>query len=127
MKRLLPALSMMLVGAALATGCTKAQPPRSFVQPNALRKADFSGVWYYNATVTDAPPTNGTIYEGQYGELTKIKWVLSEDTLFAVRAYPFVYNQEDAQTPGTDHGNVDGASTYEGEPLGAWRIQSHFD
>lgn len=127
MKRSLLALSLMATAAVLATGCTKAQPPRSFVQPNALRKADFTGVWYYNATVVDAPPTNSNVYEGEYGELQKIKWVITEDTLFAVRAYPFVYNQEDPQTPGSPHGNVDGANTYEGEPLAAWRIQSHFD
>ena len=126
MKRLLLA-GTMLVAALVASGCTKSEPPRSFVQPNALRKADFNGTWYYNATVIDAPPTNGTVYEGQYGELSKIKWVISEDTLFAVRAYPFVYNQEEAQTPGTVHGNVDGSDTYEGEPLAAWRITSHFD
>lgn len=129
MKRSLLALSMLWCTSAalLATGCSKAQPPRSFVQPNALRKADFTGTWYYNATVIEAPPTNATVYEGEYGELQKIKWVVTEDTLFAVRAYPFVYNQEDPQTPASPHGNVDGSNTYEGQPLAAWRISSHFD
>ena len=129
MKRSLLALPMLccIAAAGMATGCTKVQPPRSFVQPNALLKSDFNGVWYYNATVIEAPPTNGALYEGEYGELQKIKWVISEDTLFAVRAYPFVYGQEAAQTPGTPHGNVDGSDTYEGEPLAAWRITSHFD
>ena len=132
MKRSLLALMMIASAAVLATGCTEAQPPRSFVQPNALRKADFTGTWYYNATVTDAPPTNGVFFEGEYGELQKIKWVVTEDTLFAVRAYPWVYGQEATQTPGSPHGNPDGDGTgdrftYEGAPLAAWHITSHFD
>lgn len=111
--------------AVLAAGCTKAQPPRSFVQPNVLRKGDFNGTWYYMTTVIDAPPTNGAVYQGQYGGLQKVKWVISEDTLFAVRAYQFIINQEQAKEG--VHGNVDGSEEYQGQPLAAFRIQSHFD
>ena len=126
MKRVLLGLTLIWTTCAVvASGCTQAEPPRSFVQPNALRKADFNGTWYYNATVTDAPPTNGNMYVGQYGELQKINWVISESTLFAVRAYAFVNNQEDPQVG--ELGNVDNQKQYEGEVLAAWTIQSQFD
>src|ERR1700722_4909249 len=113
MKRSLLGLTLLWTTSSLVmAGCTQAEPPRSFVQPNALRKADFAGTWYYNATITDAPPTNGNLYVGQYGELQKINWVVSEDTLFAVRAYAFVNNQENPQTG--ELGNVDNLPQYEG-------------
>src|SRR5581483_3874924 len=80
-----------------AAGCQE-RAPRSFVQPNVLKKADLVGSWYYIQTVTDAPPTSSFLFIGNSSELMKIKFDIEEGTLYARRAYEQIAGSEDAYT-----------------------------
>lgn len=102
----------------LATGCQE-RPPRSFVQPNVLKKSDLEGTWYYLQTVTEAPVSSTFLFQGFNSGLMKVKFDFQENTLFARRAYEQIEYSEDAKTK--DPGG------YYGQPLAAWPIQSHFD
>jgi Met-zincin len=114
----------ILLGTALAmvvaAGCTDERPPRSFVQPNVIKKSDLSsGTWHYIQTVADAPPTNGSMFIGQSSSLMNIKFDIQEDYLYARRAYEQIEGSEDEFAKNPDK--------YVGQPLAAWKIQSHFD
>src|SRR5262245_49427659 len=113
------AIISLSLAAAAATSCTDERPPRSFVQPNALRKADFDGTWYYLQTVLDAPPTSASAFIGESSDLMKIKFDIQEGTLYARRAFEHIIGSEDNKT-------IEGAG-YLGQPLAAWKITSHFD
>jgi hypothetical protein len=102
----------------LATGCQE-RPPRSFVQPNVLKKSDLEGTWYYLQTVTEAPVTSTFLFQGFNSGLMKVKFDIQENTLFARRAYEQIENSEDA--------HAKNAGGYYGQPLAAWPIQSQFD
>jgi len=109
----------LALASALAIGCAQENAPRSFVQPNVLKKSDLAGTWYYLQTVTDAPPTSGIMFIGQSSELMKVKFDIEENFLYARRAYEQVADSEDAyqQDP----------AKYAGQPLAAWPIKSQFD
>jgi hypothetical protein len=98
--------------------CASERPPRSFVQPNVLKKSDLEGTFYYLQTVVDAPPTNGAMFKGLSSDLLKIKFDVQENFIYAVRAFEHIENSEDEA-----EANRLG---YKGQPLAAWRI-SHFD
>jgi len=102
----------------LATGCQE-RPPRSFVQPNVLKKSDLEGTWYYMQTITEAPVTATFTAAGFNSGLMKIKFDIQEGTLFARRAYEQIENSEDAK--------LKDAGGYYGQPLAAWPIQNQFD
>ena len=102
-----------------ASACADERPPRSFVQPNALKKGDLGGTYHYVQTVTDAPPTNGAMFIGQSSSLMKIRFDVQEEFLYARRSFEQVQGSEDAK--------VKAPADYKGAPLAAWRITSHFD
>src|SRR2546423_713950 len=114
-RRLAP--STLLAVAALA-GCTAERAPRSFVQPNALKKADLQGTWYSVETVLDSPPSSNAAFVGLSTDLLKIKFAIQEDTLYARRAYEQITGSEDSKTTN--------AKGYVGQPLAAWRISKQF-
>src|SRR3954453_22246493 len=114
MKFTYAALALTLV----AAGCTD-RAPRSFVQPNVIKKADLTGSWYYIQTVTEAPPTSNFLFQGNSSELMKIKFDVQEETLFARRAYEQISGSEDAYTQNP--------ATYAGQPVAAWSIKTQFD
>jgi hypothetical protein len=101
-----------------AVGCSE-RAPRSFVQPNVIRKSDMAGTWYYVQTVTDAPATSSFMFIGNSSELMKIKFDVQQDILYARRSYEQIVGTEDryAQDP----------ATYYGQPVAAWKIQKQFD
>jgi hypothetical protein len=112
-------LRRLLALAVLLAACTQERAPRSFVQPNALRKADLQGTWYYVQTVLEAPPSSQAAFIGLSTDLLKIRFDIQEDTLYARRAYEQITGSEDARTQ-----NPTG---YLGQPLAAWKISKHFD
>lgn len=109
----------VLLASTLALGCAQENAPRSFVQPNVIKKSDLQGTWYYLQTVTDAPPTSAIMFTGQSSELMKIRFDVQEGFLYARRAYEQVAGSEDAykQDP----------AKYAGMPMAAWPIKSQFD
>lgn len=75
--------------------------------------------WYFRATVIRAPYEAWWTFEGeQSNSAEKIVWEVTEDTLYAYRAYETF--------KGGDGTRVNDPN-YHGEPIAAWRIQSHFD
>ncbi|MFZ5441493.1 MAG: zinc-dependent metalloprotease [Myxococcota bacterium] len=101
-------------------------------QPNYIKKSELlDGTWYIQEFVVDTAKTpNSTATIGRGGEMEKIRWEIQEDLLVAYRAYEVI--------PGADPlvdreksklGKVvfrDGRP-YKGNPVFAYRIQSHFD
>ena len=131
-RRILAAI--FLFSAALA-GCAQDVGDINRVQPDYLKKTDFAGMWYLRDTVTRVPPTSSLLFAGYTGELEKIRWVITAKSLIAYRAYELI--------PGEDR-NVDKAKAvnktkvcdpldgtrcteYEGAPIAAYEITSHFD
>ena len=115
-----------LAAALLAVGCATEQPPRSYVQPNIIKKTDLTGTdpsslatWHYVQTIIDAPPTNGTAFMGLASSLMKVRFLITEDYLYATRAFEHIENSEDGWWRDPAH--------YTGAPLAAWKITSHFD
>lgn len=109
-------LSTVLV--ALAAACGSERPAIDRVQPNAIDKSLFAGEWYYQRTVVDAPAASTFTYIGStdHAGLTRIRFDLQEDYLYARRTTEFV--------EGADLADRD---DYEGEVVAAFRVESHFD
>lgn len=102
----------------LAAGCAEERAPRSFVQPNVIKKADLAGTWYYLQTVTHAPPTNGSAFEGQSSSLMKVVFDIQENHLYARRAFDWVENSDGFWRDPTHK---------QGAILASWPITSQFD
>ncbi len=119
MSRIIKISYAALAIALFVGGCADERPPRSFVQPNVIKKADLAGTWYYIQTVTDAPPTSSFMFIGNSSELMKIKFDIQEKTLYARRAYEQIVGSEDQYTQDP--------AKYFGQPVAAWAISSQFD
>ncbi len=102
-----------------AAGCSTELQPRSFVQPNVMKKADLDGIWYHVQTVMDAPPTTQFSNVGDSSELIKIKFEIQENTLYARRAFEHIAGSEDLYKLSPQE--------YEGQPIAAWKIEKQFD
>ena len=111
--------AVLVASAMLVGGCAQENAPRSFVQPNVLKKSDIDGTWYYMQTVTDAPPTSSIMFVGQSSELMKIKFDVQEKFLYARRSYEQIQGSEDAYQ--------EDPAKYQGQPVAAWPITSQFD
>ncbi len=115
----------LLVLCALVASCGTPVQPRSTIQQDALAKRDLEGVWYFRQTVIGVPFATGFTFPGEQGEneMEKIVWDIQENSLIARRAYEFVR--------GTEKGNPAFASgvdrRYQGAPVAAFKITSHFD
>jgi hypothetical protein len=114
-----------LLALVLVAACGEPIQPRSTVQQNAIAKSDFDGVWYFRQTVVGVPFSTGFTFPGEQGEneMEKIVWDIQENVLVARRAYEYVR--------GSEKGNPAFASgadrRYQGAPVAAFRITSHFD
>src|SRR5712692_10706611 len=113
-------IAIFAVATALdAIGRARERPPRSFVQPNAIKKPDLAGTWHYVQTVTDAPVTSTFMFVGNSSDLMKIRFDIQEGFLYARRSYEQIQGSEDSASQNP--------TEYEGQPLAAWKIQSQFD
>ncbi len=113
----------LILGAVVAAGCAEERDVRNTVQPNIVRKTDLVGSWYYKPTVLDVPYGSATTFIGEQAmDLEKIVWDVQEDILYARRAFEQVKNTDNS------NGLLNNTSgKFLGQPVGAWRIQSHFD
>ncbi|MEM9859967.1 MAG: zinc-dependent metalloprotease [Myxococcota bacterium] len=132
MRTRLPVIFLAL--AALAVGCTSGQESVTRTQTNLVPKDIFTGEWWVNQTVVEANAddsfmgpytffsggagwTDYALDGGQSGALSRIRWVIDEDFLFAYRAYEII-----------DGGNDDGNNpNFRGQPLAAYMIEAHVD
>ncbi len=114
------AVAPLAVASLLMTlsGCPEPRPPLDRTQANAIPKSLFEGEWYFQRTVVDIPYETEFTFIGDQGELERISWQIQETMLVAVRSYQRVTDSDPDLSP---DGN------YEGNPVAAWPIISHFD
>lgn len=109
-----------LTAAFLVAGLTACGlPDVDRTQPNKVRKDLFDGEWYFRQTVIDVPATSGLSFIGEQGSTERVRWEITEDVLFAYRAYPFQEGGDGHVRPGT--------GPYTDAPIAAFPILSHFD
>ena len=115
--------SRILVSAAVALwvgACAQDVGDINRVQPNYVSKKIFDplNIWYVRQTITEVPYEMGQLFEGLEGDLDKIRWEMTETSLIAYRTYEFI--------PGSNLPRA-GDGKYDGQPISAWAITSHFD
>ena len=108
-------LSMTLFG----VGCAQSVSDIDRTQPNMIKKADFNPgqEWYYRQMVSDSDLQGSIIFQGYQSSLKRIKWVVTEGTLFACSTMPPAVGKytEEMSSDGC-YGNV-----------AAFPILGHFD
>lgn len=111
--------------AAQGVGCGGPTHPRNTLQVDAIAKSDLVGEWYFRQTVVGVPYSTGFTFVGEQGEdeMQKIVWDIQEEVLTARRAYEYVRGSED----GEPHQVSGSAGKYQGAPVAAFKIKSHFD
>ncbi|MBI5502959.1 MAG: hypothetical protein HY907_22130 [Deltaproteobacteria bacterium] len=121
-------ITLHLLGAVLLAGvlgaCQESRGERSYVQTNVLRKDVLEGEWYYSRFVAEHNFESSyftfrgdSTWDYATSTMARIRWIIDENYLYAVRTYEIV--------AGT---NPDGgSSTFLGEPIAAFSIESHFD
>jgi hypothetical protein len=116
-------LPLALLTLALSA-CQESRGERSYVQTNVLRKDVLEGEWYYSRWVVDHNFESSyftfkgdATWDYSTSTMARIRWIIDENYLYAVRTYEVVAGA-----------NIDGgSSTFLGEPLAAFPIDSHFD
>jgi hypothetical protein len=120
---LLPAFVALL----FSSGCAEERPPINKVQANALAKSFFVAnpgnpsddpEFYWRNFVVDGSEAQELIGIGSWSAVDRIKWEISEDTLFARRSY--------SQNPGGDN-KGSGPGFPSGTIVASYPITSHFD
>jgi hypothetical protein len=133
MRRLGNRLALLGAISVLAAGCGDPQPAVSRVGTNVVEKSAFTGSWYMYRTVIEmeyegAPldfvgDNAGDGTGGFLGfSIPRIRWVIDENFLYAYRDYEIVGDPED---PFAVEGDND--PDFLGQPVAAFRIESHFD
>lgn len=123
--------SLLAAAALVVSAC--AQPELiDRTQPNYINKKDLlEGTWYIQESIIDAPKTpgaGGTVGFG--GKLEKIRWEVQEDLLVGYRSYEVVPGADprvDRQKSKLGQVVFQDGRPYKGNPVFAYRIQSHFD
>ncbi|MBX7098969.1 MAG: zinc-dependent metalloprotease [Myxococcaceae bacterium] len=122
--------STMLAVLALAASCTTPELIDR-TQPNYVKKSDLtSGQWYWKQTVVDVPRTSPAATIGYGSGLEKIRFEIHEDMLVGYRTYERIpgldptVDREKSKIGAVVH--KDGRP-YKGQPVVAYKIQSHFD
>lgn len=88
-------------------------------QPNRIKKSVFAGEWYLQKTTFDVPYTAGFTFTGETSLVERVRWEIQEQHLIAYRTHELVENTlAPSQLPDTQ---------FEGAPIAAYAISSHFD
>lgn len=133
---MIAAAAVAATAVCMVTGCAQEVGDINRVQANYLEKSDFEGTWYYRQTVTEAPRQLDYTFEGYTGTLEKVRWEIREGYLIAYRSYekepgtdPEAGEVTQGKTMMTYDENGDGLEPefFKGQPVAAFRIQSHFD
>ncbi len=128
-----------LLGAAvMGTGCAQSIGDIDRTQPDLISKDHFkNSQWFYRETVVDVPPTSPTTMIGDLGNLEQVVWEVQQNWLVGYRAYeqiPGLDGEAESSlanpasqpvTAGLGHGRDE--DVYKGNPVVAYRIDSHVD
>ncbi len=90
-------------------------------QPNRVDKSIFTGEWYFRPSVIEVDFNQGILFEGLEGDMDRVKWKIEQDQLIAYRSYEILYDAEGEAHTGT------GTPGFQGPPVAAFAIASHFD
>ena len=117
------AVSRIAVVAAAMVACAgqgdidRTQPDK--VDKSIFLNADGSGrLFYYRKTTIGVPPTSAYAFEGVMGELMKVRFKITEGTLFGYRAYDYAPGSQSTTTTGTNNQDT---------PFLMFAIKSQFD
>ena len=121
----------LLLGAVTLAACAEERPAINRVQPYALQKSDFVGTDLKDPSDNPEFWTQATLIDVGYGSaqfglfnstftqnLSRIRWQITEDYLFARLAYERVADSD---------GKGAGKAINDGQIVAAFRIQKHFD
>lgn len=122
---------IVTLGFASLAGCAEEREAIDRVQPYALEKKYFIGEDFQGTQDDPEFWTQGTLIDVGYGAaqsglfvstyaqpMSRIKWVVTEDYLFARLAYERIDDSD---------GKGAGKATTDGVIVGAWKIEKHFD
>ena len=88
-------MALLIVVAALQSGCAQDLPTVDTVQPDYTAKADLLGrEWYMRTTVVDTQFTNAQSFPGSMGSLARGVFEVQEKALFFYRTYEFLAGSE---------------------------------
>ena len=101
-------------------GCAEDVGDIDRTQPNKIKKSDLTGEWYSQRTVVDMPAADGFTFVGSMDNsgLTRIKWDIQEEYLYARRQTELIDGADRKEEEGDD---------YKGEVIASFRIVKHFD
>jgi hypothetical protein len=120
-------LSLLSMALLLSAGCAEERKPINRVQANALEKSFFVGEvgdpaddpeFFWRNFVVDASESQSMVGIGSWSGVDRIRWEITESTLFARRSY--------AQNPGADN-KGDPEDFPNATIVAAYPIESHFD
>lgn len=79
--------------ALFSVGCAQQVGDIDRTQPNKLKKSDFDSSieYFYRQQITDTDMQGSFGFQGLYGDLKRIHWEITEDTLFACSTVPIVF------------------------------------
>lgn len=123
-RRLFSHSALALPLAALLMSACAGQADVDRVQPDALDKSIFFNAdgtprkFYYRQTITGVPPTSGFNFEGMMGDLSKVRFQITEAALIGYRTYDYAVGSQNPTTGGDN--NTDTAVL-------VYKIVSHFD
>ena len=118
--------ALVLMGAVMSlVGCAQQVGDIDRTQPNKLRKEIFNSEdeWFTMSTVVETNSTAVTSFAGLQGEMARVRWEVNENVLLAYRT------NEDVVGIDTHLNNPESEANglFEGRPVAAFPIQSHFD
>ena len=118
---LLKNLTLLSALVVFGAGCAQEVGDINRVQPDAIDKAAFSQdkEFYFRQMVVDGDAQGSVIFQGLSSNLKRIRWVITERTLFACSTVPPVF------------GKVYGEQSFKGNEcygnVAAFPILAHFD
>ncbi|HEY0880168.1 MAG TPA: hypothetical protein VGD87_01500, partial [Archangium sp.] len=124
-------LSSLIAAAALAASCVgigdvdRTQPDK--VKKTIFKNPDGSAKeYFFRQTVVDVPATTGVSFVGEQGDAERVVFEVTEDYLYVYRSYGWLANEG---TVDGDQGDnyVRPGTAFQGAPLAAYPITSHFD
>jgi hypothetical protein len=131
MKTMISKSVALAVLSALIFGCAEERPTINRVQPYALDKTHFVGQELQDAKDNPEFWTQATLIDVGYGaaqfglfnstfsqKLSRIRWQITEDYLFARLAYERIADSD---------GKGAGKATNDGQIVAAYKIEKHFD
>jgi hypothetical protein len=117
----------LVLAALVLASCSVPDIDRT--QPNKVLKTTFKKAdgspkeFWYRQTVIDLPATNGISFIGEQGDTDRVVFDITEDYLYAYRSYAHLAADDGS---GDDYVRP-GTGPFQGAPVAAFRITSHFD